>query len=47
MVLLQLRAEMDPSLLRFGGGWFDIILDADTPYILLQATTCLQNFPLS
>jgi hypothetical protein len=30
MVFPSLRAEMDPSKLRFGGGCFDIILGTDT-----------------
>jgi hypothetical protein len=30
MVFPSLRAEMDPSKPRFGGGWVDIILDTDT-----------------
>ena|SRR6266566_3634663 len=30
MVFPSLRAEMDPSNHRFGGGWFDITLDTDT-----------------
>jgi len=30
MVFPSRRAEMDPTKLRFDGGWFDIILDTDT-----------------
>jgi hypothetical protein len=38
MLFSPLRAEMDPSKLRFGGGWFDIILDTDM--LLYSVTGC-------